>query len=66
MQLPHFETRRHAGKHDFVENGCKKWRTPFVTHIFEILDIKNLYIPAITVFQAHLHAEKHNFVEKRM
>ena len=37
-----------------------------MTHIFETLDIENLHIPAITVFQARLHAEKHEFVEKRM
>ena len=39
---------------------------PFVTQIFEILDIENLYIAAITAFQADLHAEKHDFVENRM
>ena len=42
------------------ESGCKKWRTPFVTHIFEILNIENLSILAITAIQTHLHVEKKN------
>ena len=65
LQLPHFKHIFMPKNAILLKNGSKKWRTPFVTHFFEILDIENLYIPAITAFQAHLHAEKRDFVEKR-
>ena len=29
-----------------------------MTHIFEILDIENLHIPAIIAFEEHLHVQK--------
>ena len=49
-----------------VEKIMQKMETIFVTRICEIFDIENLYIPATAAFQAYLHVEKHDYVEKRM
>ena len=65
LQSPHFKHIFRPKNTILLKNGSKKWRTPFVTHFIEILDIENLYIPAITAFQAHFHAEKRDFVKKR-